>query len=41
MPVSAISPSILVTEIEIEKKDKGQEKPPILPPPGHDPATEE
>ena len=41
VPVSAISPSILVTQIEIEKKDKGQDKPPILPPPGHDPETVE
>jgi predicted Zn-dependent protease len=41
VPVSAISPSILVSEIEIEKKEKGQEKPPILPPPGHDPGPQE
>jgi predicted Zn-dependent protease len=41
VPVSAISPSILVTQIEIEKKAKEQEKPPILPPPGHDPHAEE
>jgi predicted Zn-dependent protease len=34
-PVSAVSPSILVSEIEVEKQQKGQEKPPILPPPGH------
>jgi predicted Zn-dependent protease len=34
VPVSAISPSILVSEIEVEKRQKGQEKPPILPPPG-------
>lgn len=34
VPVSAVSPSILVSEIEVEKKRKGQEKPPILPPPG-------
>jgi len=33
VPVSAISPSILVSEIEVEKRQKGQEKPPILPPP--------
>jgi TldD protein len=33
VPVSAVSPSILVSEIEVEKKMKGQEKPPILPPP--------
>lgn len=34
VPVSAISPSILVSEIEVEKRQKEQEKPPILPPPG-------
>jgi TldD protein len=36
VPVSAVSPSVLVSEIEVEKKQKEQEKPPILPPPGHD-----
>ena len=34
-PVAGISPSILVSEIEVEKRQKGQDKPPILPPPGH------
>ena len=34
VPVSAVSPSVLVSEIEVEKKQKEQEKPPILPPPG-------
>ncbi len=34
-PVSGVSPSLLVTEIEVEKRQKGQDKPPILPPPGH------
>ncbi len=34
VPVSAVSPSILVSEIEVEKVRKGQERPPILPPPG-------
>lgn len=34
VPVSAIAPSILVSEIEVEKKAKGQDKPPILPAPG-------
>jgi len=33
VPVSAISPSIFVSEIEVEKKSKGQEKPPVLPSP--------
>ncbi len=41
VPVSAISPSILVSEIEIEKRRRAQEKPPILPPPiaGGEPLT--
>ncbi len=34
-PVSGVSPSILVSEIEVETRQKGQDKPPILPPPGH------
>jgi predicted Zn-dependent protease len=34
VPVSAVSPSILVSEIEVQKTPKSQEKPPILPPPG-------
>ncbi|MEO0205840.1 MAG: metallopeptidase TldD-related protein [candidate division WOR-3 bacterium] len=33
VPVSAIAPSILVSEIEVEKKAKGQDRPPILPAP--------
>jgi len=33
VPVSASSPSVLVSEIEVEKQQKGQEKPPILPVP--------
>lgn len=33
IPVSAIAPSILVSEIEVEKKSKGQDRPPILPAP--------
>ena len=36
VPVSAVSPSILVSEIEVQKKEKSQEKPPILPPPSKD-----
>lgn len=34
VPVSSIAPSVLVSEIEVEKKAKGQDKPPILPAPG-------
>lgn len=33
VPVSATSPSVLVTRIEVAKKNKDQTKPPILPPP--------
>ncbi|MGC8748015.1 MAG: metallopeptidase TldD-related protein [Candidatus Kapaibacteriota bacterium] len=30
VPVSAVSPSILVSKIEVQKKEKSEEKPPIL-----------
>ena len=33
VPVSAVSPAILVSEIEIEKKAKSNDRPPILPEP--------
>ena len=33
VPVSAVSPSILVSQIEVEKRMREQDKPPILPPP--------
>jgi TldD protein len=33
VPVSAVSPALLISEIEIEKKDKSQERPPLLPAP--------
>ena len=33
VPVSAVSPSILVSEIEIEKKAKSDVRPPLLPEP--------
>jgi hypothetical protein len=29
--VSAVSPALLVSEIEIEKKNKSQDRPPLLP----------
>lgn len=41
VPVSAIAPSILVSEIEVEKKAKGQDKPPILPAPDESTRSEE
>jgi TldD protein len=40
IPVSAISPSILVSELEVEKKAKGQDRPPILPAPTEEPKVQ-
>ncbi len=34
VPVSASSPSILLQELEIQRKEKGSDRPPLLPPPG-------
>jgi predicted Zn-dependent protease len=34
VPVSAVAPAILVSEVEIEKQAKGQDRPPLLPAPG-------
>jgi predicted Zn-dependent protease len=39
VPVSAVSPSILVSEIEIEKRRRQQDKPPILLPPVAEPRS--
>lgn len=36
IPVSAVSPSLLVTQVEVQKKSKSQERPPILPRPDSD-----
>jgi len=33
VPVSASSPAVLVSQIEVQKKEKSQERAPILPPP--------
>jgi TldD protein len=37
VPVAAAAPAILITEMEVQKKETSTDKPPILPPPGHDP----
>jgi TldD protein len=34
VPVSAAAPAMLFSEIEVQKRRKGTERPPILPPPG-------
>ena len=36
VPVAAVSPAILISEMEIQKKETSTDKPPILPPPAHD-----
>lgn len=33
VPVAAVSPAVLVSEIEIQKKDKARDRPPLLPAP--------
>lgn len=36
VPVSAASPAILTSELEVQKKESSTDRPPILPPPAHD-----
>jgi TldD protein len=36
IPVSAAAPAMLFSEIEVQKRQRGTERPPILPPPGFD-----
>jgi len=39
VPVSASAPAILMTEMEVQKKESSTDRPPILPPPAHDSVT--
>lgn len=39
VPVSAVAPAILISEMEVQKKQTSTDKPPILPPPAHDSET--
>jgi predicted Zn-dependent protease len=34
VPVAAIAPAMLFSEIEVQKRQKGTQRPPLLPPPG-------
>src|SRR5216684_7754394 len=36
VPVAAVAPAILISEMEVQKKESSTDKPPILPPPAHD-----
>ncbi len=37
VPVAAVAPAILISELEIQKKETSTDRPPILPHPAHDP----
>ncbi len=39
IPVSAVAPAMLVSEIETQRQSQGNNRPPILPPPGTDEAA--
>jgi TldD protein len=41
VPVSAVAPAILISELEVQKKETSTDRPPILPPPAHDPEASE
>jgi TldD protein len=34
VPVAAVAPEMLFSEIEVQKREKGTQRPPLLPPPG-------
>jgi TldD protein len=36
VPVAAAAPAMLITEMEVQKKESSTDRPPILPPPAHD-----
>src|ERR1700730_7100777 len=40
VPVSAVAPAILISEMEVQKKQTSTDRPPILPPPTHDPESQ-
>jgi hypothetical protein len=40
VPVSAAAPALLISEMEVEKKETSTDRPPILPPPAHDPEAQ-
>jgi hypothetical protein len=39
VPVSAVAPAMLFSEMEVQKRAHGRERPPILPAPGLDSET--
>jgi len=41
VPVSAVAPAMLISEMEVQKKQTSTDRPPLLPPPAHDPLAKE
>jgi TldD protein len=41
VPVAAAAPEILISEMEVQKKETSTDRPPILPPPAHDPDAQQ
>jgi len=39
VPVSAASPGLLIEQMEVQRKEKSQERPPLLPPPFEEPKS--
>ena len=39
VPVSAVAPAMLISEMEVQKKETSTDRPPLLPPPAHDPES--
>ncbi len=40
VPVAAAAPAMLISEMEVQKKETSTDRPPILPPPAHDPKAQ-
>jgi len=40
VPVAAAAPAMLISEMEVQKKQPSTDRPPILPPPAHDPEAQ-
>jgi TldD protein len=41
VPVAAAAPMMLLSELEVQKKGGSTDKPPVLPPPAHDPGVKQ
>jgi hypothetical protein len=41
IPVAAAAPMMLLSELEVQKKRGGTDRPPVLPPPAHDPGVKQ